>query len=207
MELVSALLLIVGSYLLGAIPWGVVIGRLFYSGTDLREHGSKSTGATNAYRVFGAKVSGSVFLLDAFKGVVPVVVARALDVDWWVVGAVALASVIGHCWSIFIGFTGGKGVATGAGAIAAMAPWALVVLPLVVIIIWVTRYVSLASLTCSALAAVLVTIGAATDRAPVEAAVASILICVVIFERHRGNIQRLRAGTERRLQRRSSVPA
>lgn len=204
MSILGPLLLIAAAYAAGAIPWGVVLGRVF-AGTDLRDHGSQSTGTTNAYRVLGWQFSAAVFMLDFAKGLVPVLIARWLDMDWWVVGVIAVATVVGHCWSVFIGFTGGKGMATGGGALAAMLPWVLLVLPVMVLIVWATRYVSLASLAGTALAVAFAVVAAATGREPYAVAVACAAVGAIIFVRHQSNIERLRAGSERRLGRRSSA--
>jgi len=202
METFGAIVLLAGAYAVGAIPWGVVIGRQFAS-TDLRKHGSKSTGTTNAYRVLGWRVSVAVLVLDMLKGAVPVLVARWVDANWWIVAAVGVATVIGHCWSPFIRFDGGKGMATGAGAIAAMVPWVLLVFPLMVLIVAVTRYVSLASMVGTAIAAVGLVVAAFMGWAPIEAAIACVAVLAIILLRHQGNIQRLLEGKERRLTRRS----
>jgi glycerol-3-phosphate acyltransferase PlsY len=201
METLGAILLLAGAYAVGAIPWGVVLGRVFAS-TDLRSHGSKSTGSTNAYRVLGWRISVAVLLLDMLKGVVPVLVARWADADWWIVAAAGVATVIGHCWSPFIRFEGGKGMATGAGAIAAMVPWVLLVFPLMVLIVALTRYVSLASMAGTALATLGLIVAAFLGWVPVEAAFACLGLLAIILLRHQGNIQRLREGNERRLTRR-----
>jgi glycerol-3-phosphate acyltransferase PlsY len=200
----GAAILIAAAYAAGAVPWGVVLGRVF-AGTDLREHGSQSTGTTNAHRVLGWQFAAAVFVLDFAKGLVPVLAARWLDMDWWVVGAVAVASVAGHCWSIFIGFSGGKGMATGGGALAGMMPVVLLVLPVMVLVVWLTRYVSLASLTGTAIAVAIATIAAATGREPAAVAVACAAVGAIIFVRHQGNIERLLAGNERRLGRKTGA--
>lgn len=198
--------LVVIAYSLGAVPWGVVLGRLF-AGKDLRDFGSQSTGATNAYRVLGWKFSAGVFALDFFKGLVPVLIARWMDVGWWFVGAVGFAAVVGHCWSAFIKFGGGKGMATGAGAIAGMVPWVLLVLPVMALIVWATRYVSLASLAGTALATGMVAFFAIEGREPAQAAIATLGVAAVIYIRHYGNIGRLIHGNERRLSRRRATPS
>ena len=156
-------------YLLGAIPFGLIIGR-FTKGIDLREYGSHRTGATNALRTLGTRAAAAVFVLDVAKGVAAVVLARALFagdplVDW--AAAVAgVAAIVGHNWSVFIGFTGGRGVATSAGALAAMSPWTiLIVAPIVALLIWRTRYVSLGSVT-GALAAPIITAALAAIGPP-----------------------------------------
>jgi glycerol-3-phosphate acyltransferase PlsY len=138
-------------------------------------------------------------VLDFAKGLAPVLVARWLDADWWVVGAVAVATVVGHCWSVFIGFTGGKGMATGGGALAAMLPLVLLVLPVMALIVLATRYVSLASLAGTTIAVAIAVIVAATGREPAAMAVACVVVGAIIFLRHQGNIERLLAGNERRI--------
>jgi glycerol-3-phosphate acyltransferase PlsY len=200
----GGLLLVLSGYLAGAIPWGVMLGKLF-AGTDLRKHGSQSTGATNAYRVLGWQISLSVLVLDFVKGFVPVLVARWLDAPAWVIGAVAVATVVGHCWSVFIGFGGGKGVATGGGALVALLPIVLLALPVILIVVAVTRFVSLASIIGSLLAAgIAIGLWIAGEQ-PVAFAIAASAIAAIVIYRHQSNIERLRSGTERRLARRTAV--
>jgi glycerol-3-phosphate acyltransferase PlsY len=196
-------------YLLGAIPFGLIIGRLT-KGIDLRQYGSHRTGATNALRTLGTRAAAAVFALDVAKGVAAVLVARVVAggdplVDW--AAAVAgLAAVVGHNWSLFIGFTGGRGVATSAGALGAMSAWTLaLVAPLVAVVIWRTRYVSLGSisgaLAAPAVAAGLAAIGAATVPAVAYALASGALVTAS----HADNIGRLRAGTERRIGQKEAV--
>lgn len=205
-----AILLAAGlGYLLGATPFGLIIGRLT-KGIDLREYGSHRTGATNALRTLGAPAAAAVFVLDVLKGVAAVVLARMLFADEplveWAAAAAGLAAIVGHNWSVFIGFTGGRGVATSSGALAAMSPWSIVVVaPLVILIIWRTRYVSLGSIS-GALAAPVVTatlaaFGGATAAAIIYALTSGLLVTVA----HADNIMRLRAGTERRVGQKEEV--
>src|SRR5437870_4105584 len=140
-------------YLVGAIPFGLIIGRVT-RGVDIREYGSHRTGATNALRTLGARLAGLVFILDVAKGVAAVLIVRFLlpadsvALHEWAAAAAGLAAIIGHIWSIFIRFTGGRGVATSTGALGALAPWALLVMsPVAVFIIWRWRYVSLGSVS------------------------------------------------------------
>src|SRR4051794_25990085 len=106
MSTAEAVGLLALAYLLGAIPFGVILGRLL-RGTDLRDVGSGSTGTTNAYRAYGAKISIAVMFLDVLKGALPVILARELGADDWIVGLAAVLTVVGHCWSPFIEFDGG----------------------------------------------------------------------------------------------------
>lgn len=197
MTLLGSLSLLVGAYLIGGIPWGVVLGRVF-KGVDVRQHGSGATGATNALRVLGWRISLAVFVLDFFKGFVPVVLARWLDCPGWVVGGVALTSVVGHCWSPFIGFRGGKGMATGGGAAVALMPWLVLMLVPMGIVVAVTRYVSLASLTAAAIGSGMVVALALGGSFPSWWATGVVAVAVVIVIQHRSNINRLLHGTERK---------
>lgn len=195
---VAAGLLLVGvAYAAGAVPWGVVLGRVF-ARTDLRRHGSGSTGATNALRVLGWRISLAVFALDFLKGFLPVVLARLVGLDgWWLTG-VGVATVAGHCWSPAIGFRGGKGMATGAGAAAALFPWVLLVFPLMVVIVVLTRYVSLASVVGSLVVSGVVVVLGLLGSLAWSVAIAILAITAIIVVQHHGNIRRLVAGTERR---------
>lgn len=199
---IVALLLIAGSYLLGAAPWGVIFGRVFAS-TDIRSQGSGSTGATNAYRVLGIKFSVAVLILDFVKGMIPVFVGSWLGLNRWVIAAAGFAAVAGHCWSIFIGFKGGKGVATGGGVAFALIPWLWFLLIPMVIILLLTKYMSVASISVAILTAVGAVLLSAFDHAPTAYAIACIAIVAIIIYRHRANISRLRAGTELKLSARS----
>jgi glycerol-3-phosphate acyltransferase PlsY len=117
--------------------------------------------------------------------------------DWWV-AAVAVAAVVGHCWSPYIRFRGGKGMATGAGAAAALFPAVLLALPLVVASVAVTRYVSLASLTASVVVSLALIAMAAAGKANWSVAAAVVLITAIIVYKHESNIRRLLAGAERK---------
>lgn len=197
MALLGYLSLIFVTYLIGSIPWGVVLGRVF-KGVDVRQHGSGATGATNALRVLGWKFSVAVFVLDFLKGLLPVALARWLDCPGWVVGAVAIVSVAGHCWSLFIGFRGGKGMATGGGAAVALMPWLVFMLVPMSIVVAVTRYVSLASLTAAAIGSGLVVALALGGSFPSWWATGVVFVAAIIVVQHRGNISRLLNGTERK---------
>ncbi len=190
-------------YLLGAIPFGIIVGRLS-KGIDLRTHGSHRTGATNALRTLGTRAAAAVFLLDVAKGVAAVLLVRALFADdqavEWSAAVSGFAAVVGHNWSVFIGFSGGRGVSTTAGALAAMTIWTFFTLvPIVAFVIWRWRYVSLGSITGAIAApiitAVLVAIGVSTMAALAYSLASGLLVTVA----HIDNIGRLRAGTERKL--------
>jgi glycerol-3-phosphate acyltransferase PlsY len=197
----AAIAAVVAGYLVGAIPFGVVIG--LASGVDPRRAGSGRTGATNLLRTVGPAGAAAVFLLDVAKGVAAVLLAawlyRGVGAEW-LTALAGVAAIIGHIRSVFIGFRGGRGVATAAGGLLALAPLAVAVLaPFVLVVIWRWRYVSLGSITGALLAPVatglLAAIGAGTIPSVGYAAAAAILITLA----HADNIERLRAGTERRL--------
>jgi glycerol-3-phosphate acyltransferase PlsY len=195
MSSVSGTILVVVAYLVGAVPWGVVLGRAF-AGVDVREYGSKSTGATNALRVLGKKFSIAVLALDVSKGILPVVIGRVLGLPTWAVGLTAVAAVVGHCWSPYIGFTGGKGVATGGGAAISLFPWLLLLLPVAIAIVLVTRYVSLASLVAAIIGIIAAVTVGLTGYLPGWWVAGVVAIAFIIIERHRGNISRLMNHTE-----------
>ncbi|MGC4189899.1 MAG: glycerol-3-phosphate 1-O-acyltransferase PlsY [Thermomicrobiales bacterium] len=195
MDTVWDIALVIAAYALGAVPWGVVLGRIF-AHTDIRQYGSKSIGATNALRVLGRKFSIAVLILDLLKGVLPVVIGRMAGLPDWSIGLAALVAVVGHCWSPYIGFTGGKGMATGGGAGVALFPWLLLLVPVIVVVVLVTRYVSLGSIVTVALASIAAVVTAATGHLPWSWAIAIVLMSAIIVQRHHANIARLRAGTE-----------
>jgi glycerol-3-phosphate acyltransferase PlsY len=190
-----SLLGLVAAYLIGAIPVGVVVSRLA-GGVDIRRHGSGNIGATNVLRTLGPVAAVLTLLGDIVKGYAATAVAAALGGGPVWVGAGAVAAVVGNCWPVFLGFRGGKGVATGLGAFLRAAP--LAVLPaagLWLLVAAATRYVSLASIiACAGLVASAWMLG---HPAPVVAGAA--VVTGVIVWRHQQNIQRLRAGTETRL--------
>jgi glycerol-3-phosphate acyltransferase PlsY len=189
---------VIAAYVIGAIPWGYLAGRVS-KGIDLRTVGSGGTGATNVLRTLGGRASAIVVALDLLKGVIPVLAASWLGLGSWWVGAAAVATVAGHCWSPFIGFKGGKGVATGAGAAMALLPQIVLLVPVLALIVWRTRFVSLGSLVAAALASLLAVFLAVTQRFDWASATAIVIISGIISLRHHGNIERLLAGTERRI--------
>lgn len=194
-------------YLLGAIPFGLIVGRLT-KGIDLREYGSHRTGATNALRTLGARAAALVFVLDVAKGVAAVLVARALGGDdaGWAAAVAGVAAIVGHNWSVFIGFTGGRGVATSAGALGAVTPWTLlIVAPVVAFVIWRWRYVSLGSIAGALLAPIATALLVALGRADVPAFAYALVSGVLVTVAHSDNIGRLRAGTERRIGQKEAV--
>lgn len=188
--------IIVGSYLLGAVPWGLVLGKL--KGIDPRQHGSGGTGATNTLRLLGWKIAVAVFVLDFAKGLLPVVAVRMLGGPDWLAAGVAVATIVGHCWSVFIGFKGGKGMATGGGAATGLAPFLFVLILMIALVIWLTRYVSLASLLTAVIGPMIVTILSILGEYPWWWTGAIWIMAGVIILQHRTNIHRLLHGAERK---------
>ncbi|HEV2128738.1 MAG TPA: glycerol-3-phosphate 1-O-acyltransferase PlsY [Thermomicrobiales bacterium] len=188
---------IAAAYLSGSVPWGVVLGRLI-KGIDIRKIGSGNTGATNAMRALGWRIALSVAVLDVLKGFIPVIVARLLDAPTWTVALMGIAAIAGHCWSPWMMFRGGKGMATGGGAAIGMLPWLLTMVPLMIIIVLLTRYVSLASIIASITGVTIAFIFAATTDFPWSWAASILAIISVIIFKHYSNIVRLLNGTERR---------
>src|SRR5678815_2516151 len=144
------------AYLLGSIPFGYLIVR-GKSGADIRETGSGGTGATNVSRRAGKAAGGLTLLLDAAKGCIAVLIARTVSGDDWVIAAAAIAALVGHIFPVWLGFRGGKGVATGVGIFLVLAPVALLCAGVVfVAIVALTRYVSLGSIVAAILIPVFV---------------------------------------------------
>ena len=187
---------IVVAYLIGAVPIGWLVARAF-GVTDIRRHGSGTIGATNVLRTLGRLPAIVTLLGDVLKGYAAVVVAGALaDGAPAAMAAAAVAAVVGNCWSVFLGFRGGKGVATGLGALLRLVPWAtLAALPVFVVVLASFRYVSLASL----LAALCVPLGALVLGYPGVSTLAALTVAALVVGRHHANIARLRAGREPRL--------
>lgn len=187
-------------YLVGAIPVGYLVARA--ARVDIRARGSGNIGATNVLRTLGKGPAAFTLLLDVTKGYVAVWIALALGPEPWWGSLGALLAVAGNCWPVFLGFRGGKGMATGLGAFLHLTP--LAVLP--ALVVWAAialtfRYVSLASLC----AAACLPIGAALLRYHWSAVAAALAVVLIVILRHRDNVARLLAGTERRLGERVSA--
>ena len=186
------LAVIVVSYLIGAIPTGLIVVRLL-TGEDIRRHGSGNIGTVNVLRVAGAGTAVVVLAVDILKGVVPVVLAVRMGASAWTVVLAGLAAIAGHNWSIFLKFQGGKGVATSFGVLAALSwPAAAVAAAVWIIAVAITKYSSLGSL----LGGVSVPITMWRLHQPEEYVYFGVIASVFAIYRHRANIQRLVAGTE-----------
>ncbi len=201
--LVRWLLLVVGAYLVGAIPTGALVARAH--GVDLTQYGSRRTGATNALRVLGKRAAVLVLLGDALKGGAAVWLARRVDGEA-AAPLAALAAMLGHSYSVFLGGRGGRGVATGLGALLALSPRALVAGAVVGLpTIAATRLVSLGSLLGSAAGAGALAAEVAQGRAPRGHLAFAVGGAAFLYYTHRDNIERLLAGTERRFGERVAV--
>jgi glycerol-3-phosphate acyltransferase PlsY len=205
MDLLTALLIALGAFLLGSIPTGYLVARA--KGIDIRQHGSGNIGATNVFRTLGKPLGILVFVFDALKGFAAVWFALTFGGPSAWPGIIAAVAVIaGHNYTPWLGFKGGKGIATSAGVLIALMPWAVLAIALVwFAVFFATRYVSLASI-CAA-AALPVAVGAlwfygCGGNGPLLGF--SALIAALAIWRHRSNIERLMAGTEHRFERKTS---
>lgn len=194
------------SYLSGAMPWGLWLGQLL-RGVDVRRTGSGNLGATNVYRSLGPAIGVTTLVLDIAKGALPVALlpSSALGADFpggtaWSPLACGLAAVLGHIFTVFAGFKGGKGVATTAGVLLALSPPAFGVFAVLFIAsVAITRWISLGSILGSVgFAVTLVWLSPAGVRSPT--AVFGIAVAVLVIFRHRDNIGRLLRGEERRFE-------
>ncbi|MEG6585701.1 glycerol-3-phosphate 1-O-acyltransferase PlsY [Dendrosporobacter sp. 1207_IL3150] len=192
MDYSNLLLIAAISYVLGSIPNGLIIGRSFCD-IDLRQFGSKNIGATNAYRVLGPWPALWVFLTDAAKGVLGVYIGQFLDGSALALLIGGIAAIAGHNWSIFLKFKGGRGVATGLGVIAILVPKVTaIVFAVWAVIVYISRYVSLASIVAAALVPILMWL----FNEKIEFYYFGLLAAAFVIVRHRPNIERLLKGNE-----------
>ena len=201
---------LIGSYLLGSIPFGYLAGRL--AGIDIRKVGSGNVGATNVVRVLGKRYGYPVFAFDFLKGVAAVAISMlvapgrppALNSPEIFGILAAISSVLGHLYPPWLKFEGGKGVATSAGALLALTPVAtLIGVAIWIIVFWLTRYVSLASITAAVLLPIVILVLGSHDRYNWKPLVySSIAVAAVVVWRHRSNLSRLMHGTEPRFRKR-----
>ena len=197
-----ALALIVLGYFIGALPTGLVLVRVL-RGEDIRKYGSGNIGTVNVLRVAGPAVAAAVLLVDVLKGLVPVLLALRAGVAPWAVVAAGLAAIAGHNWSPFLGFRGGKGIATSFGVLAALSlPAAFLAAVVWLVAVAITRFASLGSL----LAVVSVPVALWRLRTPPEYVAFGLIASLFAIYRHRSNIQRLVAGTELRITDRVAKP-
>jgi acyl phosphate:glycerol-3-phosphate acyltransferase len=197
--------LVLAAYLIGSFPTSYVVARAV-KGIDLREHGSGNLGATNAFRVLGWRAATPIFIVDILKGFLPAFLFPQIDGNVSVLWALVYgtAAIVGHVFSVYVKFKGGKGVATGAGVFLALAPLAVLGgLVLWLALVALTGYVSLASIAAAAALPVLV----ALTGAPTAVLVLSLLLATFVIYAHRANIRRLLRGEEHRFRRRPAASA
>ncbi len=189
---------VVGSYLIGSIPCGLVLGKL--RGVDLRQYGSGKTGSANVLRTLGPRYAAVALIADMLKGVIAVVLAT------YILGtpvgemAAGFAAIAGHNWSVFIRFQGGRGVATSVGGLFVMAPVvAASGFAIFAIVAAVSRYVSLGSMMGGLSALAMIAAYVALDKAPVQYLIYVAVAAALIVLQHRDNIARLLSGSESKL--------
>jgi len=186
-------------YLMGSLPTGLVVGRLV-RGVDIREYGSGKTGFTNVLRSAGLLAGVVVLIVDVAKGALPVVIGRVISDEPYVLAVAALAAVAGHDWPIYAGFRGGRGVATSFGGLLAISPIvALALVPVGVVLVGVTRIMSVMSVGMAPISAGVFVGLAIGGVEPWAYAVYALLAGSLLVVLHRENVRRLLAGTEPRL--------
>lgn len=193
----KVIMFLVIGYILGALPNGVWIGE-YFKGIDIREHGSKNSGATNAYRVLGPKYGIMVLVADALKGFLPPFIANKFGVEGNYLLLIGMIAIIGHTLSFFLKFKGGKGVATSLGVFLFLIPKVTVTLFIIfVVVVAITKYISLGSIIASIMLPILTyfySIGNGIDKLPLL--IMTTLIGAFVVYKHKSNIGRLLNGTE-----------
>ena len=195
--MLKVLIFVIISYLLGSLPNGLYVANL--KGIDIRNEGSKNTGATNVFRVMGAKFGILVLILDALKGFIPLFIADKFGVTGNSLVLIGITAVIGHTFSPFLNFKGGKGVATSLGIFLYLAPIPmLITLLMFFVVVGITKYVSLGSVLASVMLPLLILFIPVNEKLgnKVIVFIISALLGSYIIYKHRANIERLKNGTE-----------
>ena len=185
------------AYLLGSLPNGLYVANL--KGVDIRNEGSKNTGATNVFRVMGPKFGIFVLILDALKGFLPLIIAEKFGIKGNSLVLIGVIAVIGHTFSPFLNFKGGKGVATSLGIFLYLAPIPmLITLLMFLIVVGITKYVSLGSVLASVVLPILILVMPVNKNLGnnIVVFIISALLGSYIIYKHKANIQRLKNGTE-----------
>ena len=188
------------AYLLGSIPSGVWIGRYVF-GIDPRNYGSRSTGMTNVLRTMGKKAAAATLTLDLVKGALAVVVARyLLPGEPWAHVLAAIGAAAGHNWPIFVGFRGGKGVVVSGAAVGVLYwPILAAIVPVGIVTVYLTRYVSVGSMIGAIVTALLALGAYVTGAIPLPYLLYFVIAAALVLWTHRSNVARLLAGTENKL--------
>ena len=189
-------LIIISCYLLGSIPFGYIVGKLFKK-VDIRELGSGNIGATNVFRILGPSLASLVLLGDVGKGILSIYLVRFLNIDNLLILTIAgLAVICGHDWSLFLGFKGGKGIATTFGVVFGLNP-TISILALIIwgVVVITTRYVSLSSI----FAVISIFIFSILFKQPYEYIIFSAMIMILGIFKHKENIKRLKSKKERKI--------
>lgn len=191
----STFVVLVAGYLLGSIPFAYLLA-LRHRGIDLRLAGSGNVGAANLLRTTTKKIGVSAMALDVGKGIASVLLAQRLDPGPTSPAVASIAAVLGHIYPVWLGFRGGKGVATTCGVFWILAPQATAVATVVfLVMVWWTRYISLGSVIGTLLLAPV----AYVVGAPGATIVAAVIVAAIVTHRHRSNLRRIFAGIERRI--------
>jgi glycerol-3-phosphate acyltransferase PlsY len=192
---ITTFIVLIAGYLIGSIPFAYLLARR-HRGIDLRVAGSGNVGASNLLRTTTKKIGVSAMALDVGKGLASVLVARQIDPGATGPAVAGIAAVLGHIYPVWLGFRGGKGVATTCGVFSILAPQATAIATLLFLaLVWWTRYISLGSVAGSIILAPLAYITGAGEMT----VIAAVIVAAIIVHRHRSNLRRVFAGIERRL--------
>ena len=195
--MIKFLIFAVIAYIFGSLPCGVWLGK-GVKNIDIREYGSKNSGATNAYRILGPKYGIMVLILDALKGYIPLYIASLFDIGGIYIILLGLVAILGHTFSFFLQFKGGKGVATSLGVFLFLMPKVVGVLVLVfILVVGISKYISLGSVICAGLLPILAYFMPVRDDATrLPLVVISLIVGIFVIYKHKANIQRLIEGKE-----------
>jgi glycerol-3-phosphate acyltransferase PlsY len=192
----KSVLVIMGCYLLGSIPFGYIVGKVFKK-VDIREFGSGNIGATNVLRILGPSLASFAVIGDIGKGILSIYLVRFFNIDNLLIFTIAgLAVICGHDWSLFLGFKGGKGIATTLGVVLALNP----IIAILAVIVWViviilTRYASLSSI----FAVISILVFTILLKQPYEYIMFSTIVMILGIFKHKDNIERLKSKKERKI--------
>lgn len=195
--MIKFLIFAVIAYIFGSLPCGVWLGK-GVKNIDIREYGSKNSGATNAYRILGPKYGIMVLILDALKGYISLYIASLFDIGGIYIILLGLVAILGHTFSFFLQFKGGKGVATSLGVFLFLMPKVVGVLVLVfILVVGISKYISLGSVICAGLLPILAYFMPVRDDATrLPLVVISLIVGIFVIYKHKANIQRLMEGKE-----------